>query len=141
MTDISLWPRPLPDADSQGFWDAAKEGRFVVCRCRSCGLWMQPPLARCRRCAGPTAFESPSGLGSLHSWIEVNRASVPGIEVPYFITVVEIAEQPAIRFSALAPGITREQLVIGAPVKVSMRPVGPGDIFAPVVELVDVANP
>ena len=53
MTDaLSIPPQPVPDADTAPFWAATAAGRLAMCRCQSCGLWLQPPLERCRACAG-----------------------------------------------------------------------------------------
>lgn len=139
MTQPDLWPQPLEDPDSAGFWQAARNGTFAVCRCRDCLLWMQPPLERCRACGGATAFEEASGRGRLHSWVVANRASVPGPEVPYVIGVVEIEEQPGVRFSGLVLDEGPAELRVGAPVTVVLRAVPGGSFFAPCLVIESVS--
>jgi len=74
----ALPPQPVPNADTQGFWDSLAEGRVALCHCADCGTWMHPPLERCRACGGPTRFDEIAGTGVVHSFIVMHRASVPG---------------------------------------------------------------
>ena len=87
-------PAPTVDVDSEGFWAAAREGYLALCRCQACGAWLQPPLERCRHCAGPTAFERAAGTGTVHSYIVVHHPSVQAFadELPYVIALVELDE-------------------------------------------------
>ena len=68
-----------------------------MCRCQECGLWLQPPLERCRQCAGPTAFEPIAGTGSIYSFIVQRQPAVPGYldQIPYVVALVELDEQTA----------------------------------------------
>lgn len=77
-TADQLPPQPVPNPDTQGFWEATAAGHVALCHCTECGAWMHPPLERCRRCAGPTRFDQVTGTGTLHSFIVLHRASVPG---------------------------------------------------------------
>lgn len=131
--EASMWPQPLPDPDSARFWDAARSGRLSVARCSSCGRWQHPPAEQCRWCAGALAFERISGVGALHSWIVVNRKSVPGPEVPYLIGVVELEEQVGLRLSGLLLCDDPGSLRIDMPVRVKLQRVPGGDFAAPVI--------
>jgi hypothetical protein len=71
-------PQPVPNVDTQGFWDATAAGKIALCHCTGCGAWMHPPLERCRRCGGPTRWDAIAGTGTVHSFIVLHRASVPG---------------------------------------------------------------
>jgi uncharacterized OB-fold protein len=123
------WPQPQPDPDTVGFWEAAAAGDLSICRCTECGTWMQPPLERCRRCAGPVEFAKVSGAGTLYSWITVNRQSVPGPQVPYQVGVAELDVAPGIRLSGVIVDADVSQLRVGMDVRVELRPV-PGARFA-----------
>ncbi len=136
------WPQPIPDADSEGYWSATRAGRLAICRCRACRLWMHPPLERCRRCGGETSFEEVSKVGYVHSWIRVDRASVPGPQVPYYIVIVELAEQTDVRIACIPSGddpLACEP-IIGEKVRLSVNQVPGGDFSAPTVQLREVAN-
>lgn len=132
-TDIAGWPQPLPDPDTAGFWDATATGHLSICRCTECGTWMQPPLERCRRCAGPVEFARVSGTGTLYSWITVNRQSVPGPQVPYQIGIAELDVQPGIRLAGIIENADPARLRVGMHVRVDLRPVPGTDFVAPVI--------
>lgn len=102
--DVPTPPQPVVDVDSAGFWEATARGELALCRCTACRLWMHPPLERCRSCAGPTAFEQVGGGGSVHTFIVVRHASVPGFAhlLPYAIVMVELDE--GIRLTARYTG-------------------------------------
>jgi len=106
-------PLPSPDFDSEGFWAAAAERRLTVCRCQACGEWLQPPLERCRRCAGPTAFEDVAGTGEIYSFIVVRHPSVPAFvpRLPYAIAVVTLDE--GVRLPGMVVGIDTSEVAIG----------------------------
>jgi len=135
MTDLaSLPPQPAPDVDSEGFWRATAEGRLALCRCRACGLWHQPPLERCRRCEGPTAFEDVAGTGSVYSFIVVRQPSVPGYldDLPYVVALVELDEQVGLRLPARLVGIDPDEVAVGRAVRVELVELPGGDFTVPV---------
>lgn len=135
IEDAARWPQPLSDPDSAGFWAATAAGELAIARCVACGLWMQPPLERCRACGGEVGFEQVSGAGTLYSWIAVNRQSVPGPKTPYLIGVVELAEQPGIRLSGVLDTDDAPALRAGLPATVGLQPVPGGDFVAPVIRV------
>lgn len=132
--DLTLPPQPVPDADTRGFWEAMAMGRLALCRCQVCGLWHQPPLERCRRCAGETAFEEVSGQGRLHSFIVVRHPAVPGFldELPYVVGLVELAEQRGLRLPGGVVGAAPDELEIGQGVVVEIVDLPGGDCKVPV---------
>ena len=115
MTVVEAAPEPLPDIDTEGFWEATARGEIALGRCQSCRRWQHPPVERCRECAGPTAFEPISGAGSVYSFIVVHRASVPGFSglLPYVIALVELDEQPGLRLAARLVGVEPSEITIG----------------------------
>lgn len=115
----SLPPQPKPDLDTDGFWRSLADGRLAVCRCQSCGLWLHPPLERCRRCGGPTAFEPASGRGSVYSYIVVHHPAVPGFteQLPYVVGLVELDEQPGLRLPVRLVGVHPDQASVGSRVE------------------------
>lgn len=127
-------PQPAPDADTEQFWKATAEGRLAMCRCQECGLWMMPPLERCRVCAGPTAFEEVAGTGTLYSFIVQHHASVSGYteHLPYAVGLVELDEQPGLRLPTRIVGIDVADIACGMRVQVQFEPLAGGDFITPV---------
>jgi len=123
-------PIPVPDADSEGYWAAARAGTLAICRCVECKTWMVPPLERCRYCNGRTAFEEVSGRGVIFSYIVVRHQAVPGHQVPYVVGIVELTEQAGLRLSGVIQA-DPAAVSIGAPVRATMVDVGTSGFRAP----------
>jgi uncharacterized protein len=116
-------PMPLIDADSTGFWEAAREGRIVLCRCTDCGGWLGRPLERCSQCGGPTTFADVSGTGAVYTYIVVHSPSVPAFAhlVPYVVALVELDEGPrlpGILIGERGPGVSIGDRVQGELIEV-----------------------
>lgn len=127
-------PQPAPDADTEQFWRATAEGHLAMCRCQECGLWMMPPLERCRVCAGPTAFQDVAGTGTLYSFIVQHHASVSGYteNLPYAVGLVELDEQPGLRLPTRIVGIDVTDIACGMRLQVEFEPLPGGDFITPV---------
>ena len=134
MTVADVPPQPAPDADTEGFWRATAAGHLAMCRCADCGLWLQPPLERCRRCAGPTAFEEVAGTGTVYSFIVQRQASVVGYldVVPYVVALVELDEQPGLRLPTRLVDIEPEQVHVGMRVTAEIVDLPGGEYKVPV---------
>jgi hypothetical protein len=74
-------PQPEPDVDTAPFWDATAHGQLLMCRCLECRHSHQPPLERCRRCGGETAFEPISGHGTVYTFIVQRQPAVVGYSI------------------------------------------------------------
>ena len=61
---------PIPRTEiSQGFWDAAAEGRLAIQRCSACGLLRHYPQLRCPEChSDEFGWQTVSGEGHVHSY-------------------------------------------------------------------------
>ncbi len=130
-------PQPVPDPDSVGYWDALAGGGLALCRCATCRTWMHPPLERCRRCGGATAFEPVSGAGAVHSFIVMHRASVPGQGPgPHVIAVVDLDDAPGARLSGRVAGAGPGDVTIGDRVAMRVTPVAGGPFHQPEFALV-----
>jgi uncharacterized OB-fold protein len=134
VTAAQYPPQPAPDVDSEGFWDATAEGRLAMCRCVECGLWLQPPLERCRRCAGATEFQEVAGTGTVYSFIVQRQPSVVGYqdEIPYVVALVELDEQLGLRLPSRIVGMEPEQVRVGMRVRAELVDLAGGDYKIPV---------
>lgn len=127
-------PQPRPDPDSEGFWEATARGELALCRCTECRLWMQPPLERCRKCAGETVFEPISGKGYVYSFIVQHRPVTVGYidNVPYAVGVIELDEQVGLRLPGRIVDIAPGDIKVGMRVKARLEPLPGGDYVVPV---------
>jgi len=123
MSPLPAKPPPV-DAETQPFWDATKEGRLCLPRCRKCDFVIFYPRSRCPRCRShETDWTDLSGLGEIYSCTVVRRA--PGRwkeHVPYVVAYVQLAEGP--RLVTNIVGCDPEDVTIGMPVRVRFEPAG-----------------
>jgi len=90
MSDI---PRPIPDSDSEPFWEACRDGRLLAQRCTACGVFRWPPRGVCPRCsAWIFAWRELPRTGLIRSFVVPHRAVNPAFaaEVPYVVAHVAI---------------------------------------------------
>lgn len=86
-------PRPVADADTQPFWDAAAQRRLVVQRCRACSRWIWQPRPLCPSCRGEDLeWTQVSGDGRVASWTVVHPPVLPAWadDVPFVVLLVEL---------------------------------------------------
>lgn len=84
------------DADSEGYWEAAREHRFVMKKCSDCGLMRWYPGPACPFCMSiEWEWQQVSGKGMIHSYMIVTQAIQAGFRdyVPYPVVLVELDEQ------------------------------------------------
>ena len=90
-------PVPEPNADSRAYWDAARERRLVVRRCRACGRRHFMPRGQCPACwSDDLEWIECSGLGTVYSLSTVHRAPTPDFaaNAPYVIALIDLDEGP-----------------------------------------------
>ena len=82
-------PAPAQNLESKPFWDAAREGRFLIKRCTPCGEAHWYPRTICPFCASSeTVWQESSGEGVIYAF-SVMRAMTP---VPYGVGYVTLDE-------------------------------------------------
>ncbi len=90
-------PRPVPVVNrwAQPFWDAAREHRLMLQRCRDCARHVFYPRLACPHCQADTLeWVDASGRGTLYSFTVVmaNAPSAFAADVPYVVAVVRLEE-------------------------------------------------
>ena len=130
MTTTGEWKRPLPtpSALSRPFWEATKEGRFILQRCTQCREYVWVPQMACRKCLTETLeWTDASGRGTIYSYVVIHRAANPAFKAPYTIVVVELEQGPRIVSDLI--DIDPADVKIGMPVEVSIENVGPVGLY------------
>jgi len=102
MTLTRQYNKPLPniDDDIKPFWDALKEHKFKLFRCKRCGAWYWP-VACCRNHEnepfyGNMEWEEASGRGKVFAFNIHNVAFDPAFkdDIPYVYALIELEEGP-----------------------------------------------
>jgi uncharacterized OB-fold protein len=133
----------LPDLEDEGsapFWEGCARGELLVQACASCGAKRMPPRPMCSKCRSiDVRWEPTSGRGRVWSFIVAHPPLLPAFAeyVPYNAVIVELEEDPLIRFAgnivASADGPINEvdptTIEIGQPVRVVFHQIE--DVFLP----------
>ena len=106
---------PVVTVETKAFWDAAREGRFLVPFCTACGKAHWYPRAICPFCASDTIeWRNGSGKGTIYTFSVMRRA-----KEPYVIAQVTLAEGPTMLTNIV--DCDPDKVAIGQPVAVVFR--------------------
>jgi len=89
-------PIPRPTPETRPYWEAAKQHRLLIQRCRDCSEWYFYPRPLCPRCfSRHVEWQPASGRGRLHTFV-INHRPPRNFPVPppFIIGVVELEEGP-----------------------------------------------
>ncbi|MEM5274444.1 Zn-ribbon domain-containing OB-fold protein [Cupriavidus taiwanensis] len=123
-------PKPVANADSQVYWDAARARRLVIRRCKACGEFHFMPRYLCPSCwSDELEWIDAAGTGRVHSFSVIRRASDPAFaaRVPYVIALIELDEGP--RMMANILGDDALAVGVGDAVKVTFEDRGDGALI------------
>jgi uncharacterized OB-fold protein len=118
---MTALPVPSPDvtAETGEFWEALKQGKFLLRRCNDCQSVVWYPRGFCPICGSFSLswFEG-AGTGNIYTFTVVHRSILPDWAAtgPYVIAYVELDEGPRIMTNIV--NADPETLTIGAPVRV-----------------------
>ncbi len=93
--DIPKKPAPIVNDWARTFWEAAKERRLVIQRCKECGKHIFYPRIACPHCFSDNVeWVDASGKGTVYSYtvVESNAPSAFINDIPYVVAVVRLAE-------------------------------------------------
>jgi uncharacterized OB-fold protein len=99
----TAWVLPdLEEKNTNGFWEATARGELCVQACGACGKWRMPPRPMCSYCRSTDVrWVRTSGRGRIWSFIVPHPPLLPAFMeyAPYNAIVVELEEDPTIRFA------------------------------------------
>jgi uncharacterized OB-fold protein len=99
------------------WWNASREGRLLLPKCKDCGQHHFRPEVACTHCFSLNwDWVESSGRATLYSFSEIHRAPVPGFRTPAVFAIVELEEGVAM-FSNIVE-CPPEQLRIDMPLQV-----------------------
>ncbi|MET9320080.1 OB-fold domain-containing protein [Streptomyces sp. NPDC003038] len=118
-------PRPVINRDNEGFWDAVRDHKLLIQRCKACATLRFPWLPGCNACASPDwdTVEA-SGAGAVFSYVVMHHPPFPAFTAParpgdapgpYAVALVELAE--GVRMISNITGMPYDKVRIGLPVQ------------------------
>ncbi|HKM88168.1 MAG TPA: Zn-ribbon domain-containing OB-fold protein [Xanthobacteraceae bacterium] len=120
---------PVVTVETQTFWNAARENRFMIPVCTACGKPHWYPRAICPFCASEKVeWREASGRGTIYTFSVMRR-----VKEPYVIAHVTLAEGPTMLTNLVDCDFDR--LRIGQPVAVVFKETEngpPAPMFRPV---------
>jgi uncharacterized OB-fold protein len=127
-------PRIPPSIDdaTRAFWTGGADGELLIQWCESCERWAHPPTGACPDCDGTLEPRPVSGQGSVFTFTVNRHQYHPDVPPPYVIAIVELVEQPGLRFTTNIVNCPIDSVEIDMPVRVVFEPAG--DAWVPVFE-------
>jgi uncharacterized protein len=128
-------PRKLPalTADNRAFWQGGEQGKLLIHHCDACTRFFHPPSPMCPKCASFDVAPRPvSGKGSVASFTVNHQAWTAELEAPYVVAIVELLEQPGLRFLSNIVDCDPQSVRIGMRVKVRFEQIE--DVWLPLFE-------
>ena len=89
------FPIPIPDRDTQPFWDGCARRELWIQHCTECGKWLWQPRPVCSSCQTPDPkWAKVSGGGRVASWTVMRPPTLPAYAemVPFVVLLVELDE-------------------------------------------------
>jgi uncharacterized OB-fold protein len=129
MAEAKKYPTPVTNPETAPFWEAAKQGKFMIKRCAACGEPHYFPRSICPFCfSDKTVWEESSGEAAIYTF-SLMRKSATG---PYAIAYVTLKEGPSLQTNIVDCDI--DKLKSGQKVKVVFKPTdgAPLPFFTPV---------
>jgi len=130
---------PTTDDDTLPFWEACREGTFLLRHCSACGEFHYYPRPFCPKCwSDDVEWAEASGRATLYTWSVVHVNDLPPWpdRVPYVAAVVDLEEGP--RVMTNIEGCAFDEIEIGMPLVVDFKAVA-DDVTIPVFR--PAANP
>jgi uncharacterized OB-fold protein len=120
-------PAPQPNLETQEFWDATADGRFLLKRCDSCATVIWYPRFVCPAChAIETSWFEASGKGIVYSYTIVRRGQGPYQDAaPFVVAYVELEEGPRVMTNLV--DVELDAIEVGMAVEVVWHDTGEGN--------------
>ncbi|ANG64409.1 DNA-binding protein [Marinobacterium aestuarii] len=124
---------PALNDDNRAFWQGGERGELLIHYCSGCARFFHPPGPICPDCASlEVDARAVSGKGTVLSYTLNYQPWIPELEVPYVVAIIELADQPSLRFISNVVNMDPMEVHIGMPVKVRFLNVE--DVWLPLFE-------
>ncbi|SHH64282.1 Zn-ribbon domain-containing OB-fold protein [Pollutimonas bauzanensis] len=130
-------PLPAPTRITQPFWDAARQGRLLIQRCKACGKLQFYPRLLCLACLSDDMdWQESHGRGTIYTFTINRRAASLHMsnKTPYAVAIIDLEE--GVRMMGQVVTSDLSDLHIGAHVRVAFEVASP-EISLPIFELLN----
>jgi acetyl-CoA acetyltransferase/uncharacterized OB-fold protein len=134
--------RPLPQITpvNEWFWTSGADGRLRIQGCDGCGALVHPPVPICPRCRSRSLSPTEvSGRGTVVGFTVNHQQWLPGLEPPYVIANVALADDPAVHLTTNVVGCEPDDVHIGQEVVVRFEQHD--DVWLPLFEPTGATDP
>jgi uncharacterized OB-fold protein len=124
---------PALTPDNIAFWQGGADGELRMHHCDACAQYFHPPAPVCPRCLSEhVAPKAVSGAGKVVTYTINRQPWRADLKEPYVVAIVELAEQPGLRFVTNIVGMAPDAVFIDMPVRVRFEQVE--DVWLPLFE-------
>ena len=119
-------PLPVPQPESDDYWEQAANGKLVAQRCADCDALQFYPRVFCTSCSSRSLeWQELSGKGTLFTFTIVHQPPHRGFtgDVPYIAAIVELAEGVKMPSQVIGIEPDPDALSIGMPLEVVFEQV------------------
>lgn len=112
-------PRPEPERDDRGFWEACRRRELRFQRCAACATARHPPSPMCPACQSVAVeWVAAPAQARVFTFTVVHHASHPAVSasLPYVVAVVEFDGLPGVRLVTNLTDVEPAAVRIGMPV-------------------------
>ena len=118
-------PSAAPDGLSAPYWEATRQGKLRIQKCRGCGAWQWGPEWICHRCHSfDLAWEEIKGKGRIYSYQRPHHPVHTALNAhgPYIAVLIELPDYGNIRMIGNLLGDPKQTVIIGAAVEAVFEP-------------------
>ncbi len=128
MTQAEQRPLPVPQPESDFYWEKCREHELWLRRCNDCQKAYFYPRDICPHCfSRNVTWVKASGRGTVYTYAIVHRPPTPAFrdKVPYVVALVELEEGPRMPTNLVGVEPDPAKIKIGMPVVVDFEDVSP----------------
>lgn len=123
---------PTATETTDAFWDATREGTYLVQWCDACGVPIHYPREVCPSClsADSLGWRRSSGRGVVYAVSVQHRPAHPGMadQVPYAVALIDLdaGDEAVVRVMSNVVEVDPTTVRVGDPVVLSWEPMSDG---------------
>ena len=121
MADQTQRKLPRPTPETQHYWDGTRVEELRLQKCNDCRETYFPPRPFCPHCSSrDVSVFAASGKATLYSYV-ISHIPAPGLEPPYSVAVVTLAEGPRLMTNLVGCDQTPEALKLDMSLEVTFE--------------------